>query len=415
MRCAVVSRGLSLSEVERQCRQAGATNIRAMPAARQLFCDLEPEARERLSRVPGLAVKEAGKVKAQEVVAPAGLGFSLDSLFAPLRQSLAPPLTGEGLTVAVLDSGVRSSHRALQGKVVYEANLSPSAVAGDVFDHGTATASVAAQVSPGAALMNVKVLGDTGDGDAEDVVAGIDEVCRLAAQARERGLPPTDPLFPNVVNMSFGGPDDGDPDNPIRVAARAAVEDYGLDVVAAAGNGGPRLSSVVVPAVDPLVVAVGGILSDRFIIWEASGRGPTLEGATKPDFVFWATDLRVASAKADDAYVVKTGTSFSAPVASGVTGLLWEAGRRVLGPGWSITWADILGLGPLWGVKPAEAPVRKDNSYGYGLLSLGPLVGRLVAPAQTAGGLLGTVLPIFGLAMVGMMTTGMFRGIRAPS
>jgi serine protease AprX len=184
-------------------------------------------------------------------------------------------------------------------------------------------------------------------------------------------------------------------------------------VVAAAGNEGPTLSTVMVPAVDPLVVAVGGLRSDRFTIWERSGRGPTLEGETKPDFAFWATDLRMASARADDAYAVKSGTSFAAPVASGVIGLLWEAGRRVFGPTWRIGWADVMGLGPFWGVKPPEAPVRKDNSYGYGLVALGPLVGQAALGGPTSGaGLMDSVLPIFGLAMVGMMATGMFRGIR---
>jgi len=70
-----------------------------------------------------------------------------------------------------------------------------------------------------------------------------------------------------------------------------------------------------------------------------------------------------------------------------------------------------MGLGPFWGVKPPEAPVRKDNSYGYGLVALGPLVGQLVQPTSGAG-LMDSVLPIFGLAMVGMMATGMFKGIR---
>jgi serine protease AprX len=420
MRYAVISRGLTLEEIRQQCQACGASEIRVMPAARQVFCELDGVALSRLSSVPGLAVKPLAKVKAQQVTAPAApavvateRGYRLNSFFDPLRQALAPPLTGEGLTVAILDSGIRRSHQALAAKVVYEANLSASETADDVFDHGTGNAYIiACEVSPGARVMNIKVLDDTGWGDTEAVVAGIDEVCCLVSAARDQGLAPTAPEYPNVVNMSFGSPDDGDPENPIRVAVRTAAEEYGLDMVAAAGNEGPRLSTVMIPACDPLVVAVGGVRSDAFTIWERSSRGPTLEGEIKPDFVFWGTDIYMASATGDDAYAVKSGTSFSAPVASAILGLLWEAGRRVFGPDWRIGWGDIEQVAPFFCLKPEEAPLRKDNTYGYGLLALGPMVGQLVRPAAPMAQVAEMITPVLSLGMMGMLMTGMVRAVR---
>jgi len=49
-----------------------------------------------------------------------------------------------------------------------------------------------AGVSPGAVLMNIKVIADSGVGDDEAIVLGIDQVCSLAEQARKNGLLPTD-------------------------------------------------------------------------------------------------------------------------------------------------------------------------------------------------------------------------------
>jgi serine protease AprX len=48
----------------------------------------------------------------------------------------------------------------------------------------------------------------------------------------------------------------------------------------------------------------------------------------------WGTDIEMASEDADDEYVTKSGTSFAAPMLSGLTGLLWESGMRAYGEDW---------------------------------------------------------------------------------
>ena len=99
---------------------------------------------------------------------------------------------------------------------VHEANFSDSPAAGDVFGHGTQVAfcvcggvhgiSEKAGASPGASVMNIKVINDEGIGSDESVVLGIDEVCELAERARKAGLYPTDDAYPNLINLSLGGP-----------------------------------------------------------------------------------------------------------------------------------------------------------------------------------------------------------------
>jgi len=235
-----------------------------------------------------------------------------------------------------------------------------------------------AGVSPGASIMNVKVISDDGIGTDESIILGIDEVCELAEKARRGGLWPTDDMYPNVINLSLGGEDDGDPDNPVRAACRQASIDYGLDVVAAAGNFGPKMTTVTLPACDPEVIAVGAIETlGEPAIWDKSSRGPTVQGETKPDFVFWGTSLEMASHEADDRYVTKSGTSFSAPMLSGLTGLLWESGRRAYGEGWLFRWTSARQVAPYFCTKPQDAAVNKDNSYGFGLPAMGTMLGQM--------------------------------------
>ena len=112
---------------------------------------------------------------------------TLSDVFYLLRSYFNPPLTGSGLTVAVLDSGVRKTHESLRSKVVCEANFTDSPTADDIFGHGTQVAFVIAGgmhaagekagVSPGASILNIKVINDEGIGSDEDIVLGIDRVC----------------------------------------------------------------------------------------------------------------------------------------------------------------------------------------------------------------------------------------------
>jgi serine protease AprX len=320
--------------------------------------------------------------------------------------------------VAVLDSGIRKTHQSLQGKIVYEANCTDSPTPGDVFGHGTQVAFVVAGgmhalgekagVSPGASLMNIKVISDEGIGTDETIILGIDKVCSLAEAARKGGLFPTDDMYPNVINLSFGGEDDGDPDNPVRAACRQASVDYGLDVIAAAGNFGPKMTTVTLPACEPEVIAVGAVETlGELVIWDNSSRGPTVQGETKPDFVMWGTNIEMASEKADDQYVTKSGTSFSAPMLAGLTGLLWESGRRAYGEGWPFRWTQAREYAPYFSTKPADAAVKKDNTYGYGLPAMGTMLGQVAQVSTPTQG----AMDMFPMIMMMAMMAGVVGGV----
>jgi len=418
MRYALISKGLSLEQMEVEALKAGARNVQKTKLLTQLFCELDQGKAETLARVPGLAVKPLKEYKTDQVMTELPPVETISDVFYMLRSYFAPPLTGTGLTVAVLDTGVRKTHESLRNKVIYEANFTDSPSADDVFGHGTQVAFVVAGgmhalgekagVSPGASIINIKVINDEGLGNDQDIVLGIDKVCELAEAARKKGLWPTDEAYPNVINLSLGGEDDGDPDNPVRAACRQASIEYGLDVIAAAGNSGPKMTTVMLPACDPEVTAVGAVESTGDLsVWEKSSRGPTVQGETKPDFVIWGTNLEMASNKADGEYVTKSGTSFAAPMLSGLTGLLWESGRRAYGEAWQFRWKEARQFALYFSTKPQGAPVNKDNTYGFGLPAMGTMLGQ-VAQANTSAPQGTETIPMFMmLAMMANLMGGL--------
>jgi len=172
MRYALMAKGMPMDRLEAEARRAGARELKRAKLLNQVFCDLTPERAARLARVPGLVLKPVRSYQTDQVIAEPPSVETLSDVFYLLRSYFTPPLTGTGLTVAVLDSGVRKTHQSLKGRVVYEANFTDSPSADDVFGHGTQVAFAAAGgmhafgekagVSPGASIVNLKVISDEG-------------------------------------------------------------------------------------------------------------------------------------------------------------------------------------------------------------------------------------------------------------
>lgn len=151
------------------------------------------------------------------------------------------PVTGQGMRVAVIDTGIDYNHPDLGGgfgagyKVVggYDfVNNDADPVDDD--GHGTHVAGIVAAdgavrgVAPGASLYAYKALAQGGRGPSSDVIAAIERATD----------PDNDPVTDDavdVINLSLGGP--GNPDDPMALAVDAAV-DQGVVVIAAEGNTG---------------------------------------------------------------------------------------------------------------------------------------------------------------------------------
>ena len=256
-------------------------------------------------------------------------------------------ITGNGVTVAVLDSGVAADLDLVgcTDRILASVNFADPRTADDPGGHGTHIAGLIAGdgtrsggqfsgVAPQANIVDVRVLGTNGSGRVSSVVRGIEWVLAHRALYNIR-----------VINLSFGAPP------PLSYRAdpfSAAVEiawRRGLVVVAAAGNGGPGRDTVVTPGIDPYVITVGAT-DDRgtldrgddvfawFSAWGSSASTP------KPDLVAPGRRLvsirvpgstldmlypdRVIAADNGATYFYLTGTSMATGLVSGAAALLLQ-------------------------------------------------------------------------------------------
>ncbi len=442
MRYAIIPRGISVGDVEAEILKAGGTNIAVKPMVRQVYCDLDPEQAKALALNPNIAVKAVTEVSTDQMVTSPDLEtpdielpstdpafkescLMLNAVYQSLIIAYTEGITGVGLTVAVLDSGVRATHVSLVGKVILNEDYSGGGNPTDLYGHGTGIASIIVGdygdepreapappqfgIATGAKIMNMKVLNDTGTGTEEWVVDAIERVCALVAEAQQAGLPLTDPMYPNTINLSLGSEDDGDYNNPMRAACRVAVNEYQISVLAAAGNGGPLPRTILSPAVDDAVLAIGSLHNLEDMIMESSARGPTLEGLTKPDYVAWGQFVLVADHESDDGWVRKSGTSFAVPILAGADGLLWELARNVHGQDVRISWYDWIPTGTTYTTKPEGAPTEKDNTYGYGLPNLGAMMEQIARPVVSPTSIMADVIPMMIVMMMMVMMTKVIK------
>ncbi|MDQ3787629.1 MAG: S8 family serine peptidase, partial [Actinomycetota bacterium] len=187
-------------------------------------------------------------------------------------------LTGAGVRVAVLDTGIDTDHPDLAGKTAVSRDFTGTGGVEDGHGHGTHVASIitgsgAASggryrgVAPDVSLAVGKVLDDSGWGTDDSVLAGM----RWAAA--ESGA--------KVVNMSLGG-DPTDGQDPMSLAVNELSRQYGTLFVIAAGNFGAA-GTIASPAAADDALTVGSV-SKQDELSDFSSRGPRVgDGAAKPE------------------------------------------------------------------------------------------------------------------------------------
>jgi serine protease AprX len=271
--------------------------------------------------------------------------------------------TGQGVDVAVIDSGVAPVEGLKgAGKVIYGPDLSLESQAPnlrnlDTFGHGTFMAGLIAGkdtaltkpyanapatayrgIAPDARIVSLKVATADGGADVTQVIAAINWVVE---HKNDNGL------NIRVLNLSYGTNSGQAADvDPLSFAVEQAWK-KGIIVVASAGNtgyqkgvGAPGLSS---PAYNPFVMAVGGFDSmgtsslkdDQVGVYSASSAG-CKKLCKDPDFVAAGSHmqgLRVPNSFIDstfsagrlgDRYFRGSGTSQAAAVASGTAALVLQ-------------------------------------------------------------------------------------------
>ncbi|MDD2755598.1 MAG: S8 family peptidase [Methanothrix sp.] len=272
--------------------------------------------------------------------------------------------TGEGVTVALIDTGADGEHKALAGKIVaFKDFVNNQTDSYDDNGHGTHCASLVAGekgtgVAPGAKLVVIKVMDQEGACYLSDALNALD----WCLENKERyGI--------RVVSFSVGGESPSDGTSLLDEACNKIVEN-GLVMCVAAGNSGPAASSIVIPGDAENVITVGAV--DRSgNIFELSSRGPTANGDTKPDLVTLGVDVVSALAGSKNGKSSISGTSMAVPQVSGAVALLLQA-RSDLAP------ADLKRV--LLKTADDLGPSGLDNVYGYGALNLTGALQSISAP-----------------------------------
>ncbi|WP_285745096.1 S8 family serine peptidase [Lentzea sp. NBRC 105346] len=221
-----------------------------------------------------------------------------------------PGYSGQGATVAVLDTGIKADHPDLAGKVL-EAKDFTGTSPNDEHGHGTHVAGIIASngapyrgVAPDATLLSGKVC--TASGCPFDaIIAGMEWA---ASKAR-------------VVNMSLGNDAPSDGTDPLSQAVNKLSAQTGALFVVAAGNSGP--GKLGTPAAADAALTVGAV--DRNdVVASFSSTGPRLgDSAVKPDLA--APGVGIVSAGLAGGHVGMSGTSMATPHVAGAAALLAAA------------------------------------------------------------------------------------------
>jgi serine protease AprX len=340
-------------------------------------------------------------------------------------------VTGQGVTVALLDTGI-ANVPDLAGRVLPVRNdlnlLNPTSpcenltgepTCGDNYGHGTFIAGLIAGngassngawsgVAPNTNLLSVKVAGADGSADVSTVLAGIQWVVSFK-----------DRYGIKVLNLSLGT----DSTQSYRVdPLNFAVEkawDSGITVVVAASNRGPDAGTISKPGDDPLVITAGAVddmgtpaIADDELP-DFSSHGPTAaDGLAKPDVV--APGAHVVSLRApgsaidtqfptyvDGSYRKGSGTSMATGVTSGAVALMLQANPNLTpdrikyaltSTAHNVASTDPMAVGAglidAYGALRAPAGLANRNvprSNGLGSLDLsrGSVQTVLTDPAQT--------------------------------
>lgn len=297
--------------------------------------------------IDAVAVRARASLVPQLAAIPGVRSIELDAHLAAPAAIDAPPsgnisqigvpnlwaqgLTGHGVVIANMDSGVDVSHPDLSASwrggtnSWFDPNGEHPTTPTDLSGHGTWTMGVmvggqasgtAIGIAPGAHWIATKIFDDRGVAST----SGIHSAFQWLLD------PDGDPLTadaPDVVEASWslGAPGCTLTFEPDLQALRAAE----ILPVFAAGNGGPVSGSSYSPANNPSAFAVGAVDAVDAIL-PLSSRGPsTCGGSTDvfPDVV--APGETIPTTDLFGFYTTATGTSMSAPHVAGTLALLLEA------------------------------------------------------------------------------------------
>ena len=231
--------------------------------------------------------------------------------------------TGKGVTTAILDTGIYP-HMDFGNRIIvfrdfvsyrsrpYDDNGHGTHVAGILCGDGKASKGLYKGIAPSCRIAALKVLDRFGNGNKENVMRAFRWILRYHEQYHIR-----------IVNISVGTTYKTGNDQDALIRGVEELWDKGLIVVAAAGNLGPKPSSITAPGSSKKIITVGSsdLLEGSSGV---SGCGPTYDCICKPDIVAPGNHIMSCVPGPDRVYSAKSGTSMSTPLVSGAIALKLE-------------------------------------------------------------------------------------------
>ena len=257
--------------------------------------------------------------------------------------SQRPKALGDGIKVAILDSGIDADHPLLKGASIERIKLVDDHEK-SFLGHGTAIASIIGGqlegnlgLAPSASILSIEVLDQFGEGDAFTVAKGV-------VEATDRGS--------DLINLSLGG----DFSSPVLESAVAYAREKGVLVVAAVGNEG--IPEVAYPARYEGVIGVTAVdLMGRPSVFANYGDGVDIS----------APGVQVNTAWEEDEIVSFSGTSGATAFVSGA--LVAEMSKNP-----HLTEAQLVDV--LYGNANELEKPGFDEWTGHGVLSVGRMSNR---------------------------------------
>ena len=254
--------------------------------------------------------------------------------------------SGKGVNLAVLDTGIDTTHPDLAGSVIAQQcfnknstclpnDTTTSSSAQDENGHGTHVSGVIASqgqnspqgIAPDTGIVAVRVLDGNGAGYTSDVLAGIDWI-----------LNNQDSLNVKIINLSLGGGsysgicDETDANTQLYAAAVNAAKQVGITIFAASGNDG-KSEEMVAPACVGGIVAVGNVYDADL----PEGRWPTCTDTnvtanqvacssnSSSALDLLAPGVSINSTRLGGGQSTESGTSIASPHAAAVAALMLQA------------------------------------------------------------------------------------------
>ncbi|WP_248926755.1 S8 family serine peptidase [Paenibacillus hamazuiensis] len=297
----------------------------------KLLKDPDVELVERDSSASILSVDDNSENNSSQEIVPWGAEVT-NAVYAHNQGFL-----GQGIKIAVLDTGISTSHPDLKvsGGISFIEDVNYE----DDNGHGTHVAGIinsqkngigVVGISPNAELYALKVLDKAGVGYYSSIIQAIDWCVENKI---------------NIITMSFGGVED----SKILHQVIKEAKDQGILFIAAAGNKGAGVETLLFPARYSEVLSVGSIgRSNERSMYSSTGQ--------ELDMV--APGEQILSTVLNGQYGMQSGTSMSAAYVTGAAAVLWSRDR-------SLDSEEITNV-----LYQSTEPLGQPNEYGHGTINL---------------------------------------------